>query len=82
MDIELTNEAATLIGQYVKGGKEKVLAVLMERGGIIRKEIKPSDIIDRNPGFERVLYYYSGSDDYTCYDPVRVKRAKERQATK
>ena len=74
---ELTNEAAEMIGQYVKGGKDWVLVRLLECGGVIYKETEPHS--GRIPGMEKVFYYYPDGE-YACYDPARA-RAAERHKT-
>jgi hypothetical protein len=74
MDIELTNEAAEMIGQYT-GGKDKILADLLKRGGIIRKEIDPEG---RIKGYERVKYYFPDGG-YAIYDPARLEIYKKRK---
>jgi hypothetical protein len=76
---ELTNEAAELIGAYIKGGRDWKLVSMLERGGVVRKEIEPNS--GRIPGRERVLYYFPDGD-YACYDPARARAAAERRSMK
>lgn len=74
MDEKLTNEAAEMIGSYTKGGKKETLTMLLQFGGIVRKETEPDS--GRKQGFERVYYYYANGS-YACYDPARAKAAKK-----
>jgi len=76
MDNELTNEAAEKIGQYtVKGGKERVLADLLKRGGIVSKEIQKDG--GRKKGSERIFYFFPDGG-YATYDPARLKRFNKK----
>ena len=76
MDKELTNEAAKMIGSYVKSGKSGMLDTLLKRGGIVRKGLEPNS--GRRPGLERVLYYYPDGG-YVCYDPARARAAEKHR---
>jgi len=74
MNIELTNEAAEMIGQYTKEGKKGIMTDLLKRGGIVRKEIDNKG--GRKIGCERVFYYFSDGG-YACYDPARARIIKK-----
>ena len=76
MDMVLTNEAAEMIGSYVKSGKLGMMDTLLKRGGIVRKGLEPNS--DRKPELERVLYYYPDGR-YACYDPARARAAKRHR---
>jgi len=79
MDMALTNEAAEMIGSYVKNGKSGMLDTLLKRGGIVRKGLEPNS--DRKQGLERVLYYYPDGG-YACYDPARARAAERYRKEK
>ena len=68
MDEALTNEAAEMIGLYLKKGKESILPDFIKRGGIIRKEIEANG---------RYIHYYYPDGGYSTFDFVRLSDAKE-----
>ena len=73
---ELTNEAAEMIGQYIKGGKEYILSKLLKNGGIVNKEIDMSR--GRKKGLEPIKYFYSDGN-YAYYDPARARAAQRHK---